>query len=286
MKKDFRRRILHPMMWLATTTCVTTAAAAQPASVVPHDPLLTDHYGVATLAVIEHSPESLVVQAQAADGEVLGTFELTLAAQETAFRVRTPRTDWALEIDTTEPVPTLAGDAYTGSAVIRSSRDGIVTSEVLATGTVVGGQAVDVEVTDLAAPTKKRKAKKGSPTGPESCDIDRFGEGLDPYDQGFFAAVITDESLAPYRPTFFRPDLVATQSLSVDGGATIGDGDSTIQGCTTRDHQACAAVCAMAVVCGAAGCGGGVGCFGCILAAYQCGYCLGKIAQGCPIEMY
>lgn len=292
---NFRRRILHHVMWLATTTCLTTAAAAGPEYVSPHDPTLQDRFGVATLAVLEHSAENLVVQALAADGEVLGTFDLTLSADEASFRVQTARSDWALEIETTEPVQTLAGDAYSGSVVIRSSTDGVVTNEVLASGTVVGGQAVDLEVTDLSAPltvvdgesdrTKGKGKKAEADADAATCSVDRFGEGFDPYDREFFTAVITDAALAPYRPTYFRPDLNTTTSVSADAGSDLG-GDSTVEYCTTRDHQACAAVCALAVVCGAAGCGGGVGCFGCILAAYQCGYCLGKIAQGCPIEMY
>lgn len=297
MKRNFRRRILQPMLWLATTTCLTGTAAASPIVVTPVEPALFDTYGVATLAVLEHSPESLLVEAHASDGAVLGTFELTLSAVETAFRVHTPRTDWALEIDTTAPTQTLAGDAYAGSAIIRSSRDGVLTSEVLAAGTVVGGQLVDVTLTDLAtadtrdtAPKKKKGKGNGkqhddTTAGGAACELERFGAGLDPYDQGFFTAVITDKSLTPYRPVFFQPDAAPAGSLAVDAGATIGGG-STTEGCTVRDQQECAAVCAMAVVCGAAGCGGGVGCFGCLLAAYQCGYCLGKIAQGCPIQMY
>ncbi|MEX0899713.1 MAG: hypothetical protein WD081_03380 [Gammaproteobacteria bacterium] len=290
MSRDtFRRGFLHPIMWLATAAFVTSASASGAGPFTPYNPELPSRFGVVQLEVLDHSDDHLVVQALGDDGGVVGTFDLRLSATESAFRVHTDRTDWALEISTTEPFDSLAGEVYSGNLLITHTRDGVVTSEVLATGTMVGDQPTDVQITDLQVAsvdesTKPRngkgKSKKGSE--PEQCDTERFG-GLDAYDAALYTAVITDESLAAYRPRFFAP--AAADSVSASFGSTL-DGDGVvIQGCTQNDHNQCAAICAIAVVCGIAGCGGGVGCFTCIAAAYQCGYCLGKIAQGCT-EMY
>lgn len=284
MSRDtFRRRFLHPIMWLATATFITTASASGAGPFAPHNPELPSRFGVIQLEVLDYSEDHLVVQALGDGGDVMGTFDLRLSATESAFRVYTDRTDWALEISTTEPFDSAAGDVYSGSLLVTHTRDGIVTSEILATGTMVGDQPTDVQITDLQTaatdgPTEQKgkgKAKKGG--DPEQCDTERFG-GLDAYDAALYTAVITDESLAAYRPRFFAPN--APDSVSTSFGTTL-DGGSTIEGCTVRDHQTCAAICALAVVCGIAGCGGGVGCFTCIVAAYQCGHCLGKIATGC-----
>ncbi len=286
MSRDtFRRRFLHPIMWLATASFVTTASAAGAGPFAPYNPELPSRFGVVQLEVLDHSDDQLVVQALDDDGDVVGTFDLRLSATESAFRVYTDRTDWALEISTTEPFDSAAGEVYSGSLLVTHTRDGVVTSEVLATGTMLGDQPTDVQITDLqAAPaddTHKGKGKAKKDADAEQCDTERFG-GLDAYDAALYTAVITDESLAAYRPRFFAP--AASDSVSASLGTTL-DGGSSIDGCTQRDHETCAAICAIAVVCGIAGCGGGVGCFTCIAAAYQCGNCLGKIATGCT-QMY
>lgn len=288
MSRDtFRRRFLHPMMWLATAAFFTSAGASGAGPFTPENPDLPTRFGVMQLAVLDHSPDHFVVQALDHAGAVLGTFDLRLTATESAFRVYTERTDWALEISTTEPFDSLAGEVYTGNLLVTHTQDGVVTSSVLGTGTMVGDELTDVEMVELQAveestqPTKGKKKQKDA----EQCDVDGFG-GLDAYDAELFTAVITDASLAAYRPRYFDPD-ATTDSVSVSLGSTLdGEQDGgTIQGCTQTDHNQCAAICAIAVVCGIAGCGGGVGCFTCIAASYQCGYCLGKIAGGCQ-EIY
>jgi hypothetical protein len=285
MSRDtFRRRFLHPIMWLAAASFTTTAGASGAGPFAPYNPELPSRFGVMQLEVLDHSADHLVVQALDGGGDIVGTFDLRLTATESAFRVYTDRTDWALEISTTEPFDSGAGEVYSGNLLVTHTRDGVVTSEVLATGTMVGDQPTDMQITDLqavqtddgAAPRKgKGKPKKND--DPEQCDTERFG-GLDAYDAALYTAVITDESLAAYRPQFFAPTV--SDSVSVALGSTLDDGGS-IEACTQRDHEMCAAVCAIAVVCGIAGCGGGVGCFTCIAAAYQCGNCIGKISQGC-----
>ncbi len=285
MSRDtFRRRFLHPIMWLVAASFTTTAGASGAGPFTPYNPELPSRFGVMQLEVLDHSEDHLVVQALDDGGDIVGTFDLRLSATESAFRVYTDRTDWALEISTTEPFNSAAGEVYSGNLLVTHTRDGVVSSEVLATGTMVGNQPADIEITDLqAAPTdgggRKGKGKSKKSSDPTQCDTERFG-GLDAYDAALYTAVITDESLAAYRPRFFAPN--ASESVSASLGTTFDD-SGTIQACTQRDHEMCAAVCALAVVCGIAGCGGGVGCFTCIAAAYQCGNCLGKIAQGCNI---